>query len=149
MIARYSYRGDSQVPIFPDERPIIVFDGVCVLCSGWVDFVLKFDTRQQICFVVAQSDLGRAIYRHYGLDDREFPTNILLLDGWAYFKWDGSVRMFELLGWPWKAIRITKLLPQRWQERLYDWIAAHRFEWFGRREQCRMPTDELRARFLG
>ncbi len=149
MFDAYSYRRDVKVPIFVDEHPIIVFDGVCVMCSGWIDFVLRFDKSEQIKFIVAQSDLGRAIYRHYQLDDREFPTNILIIDGCAYFKWDGTMRMFALLGWPWKAVTFTNFLPAPWLDRAYDWIAAHRFRWFGKREQCRVPSDEVRARFLG
>jgi predicted DCC family thiol-disulfide oxidoreductase YuxK len=66
--AAYSYRNDPGVPKFPDDRPIIVFDGYCVLCSGWVSFILRHDRRATYRLLPAQSPVGHALYVHYGLD---------------------------------------------------------------------------------
>ena len=70
----YSYRDDPAVPDFADDRPIIIFDGYCALCSGWAAFVLKHDTERRYRLVIAQSDLGRALYVHYGLDPDDYET---------------------------------------------------------------------------
>ena len=93
MQAQYSYRQDADVPDFADDRPLIVFDGECVFCSAWVQFALKHDKAERYRFLAAQTPLGEALYRHYGLDDRDYETNILIEDGRAFFKSDGSIRM--------------------------------------------------------
>src|SRR5690348_8264729 len=76
----YSYRRDPLVPSFRDDRPIIVFDGLCVLCSGWAQFVLRHDTRGKYRLLAAQSPLGRSLYVHYGLnpEDDNYESSILI-----------------------------------------------------------------------
>ena len=99
--AAYSYRRDPAVPKFSDDRPIIIFDGYCALCSGWAQFVLRHDRRAVYRLLRAQSPLGRSLYVHYDLDPEDYQTNILLADGIAWFESEGSIRMAEGLGWPW------------------------------------------------
>ena len=93
----YSYRHDPSVPPFADDKPIIIFDGYCALCSGWASFVLRHDHTGTHRLLSAQSPLGRALYVHYGLDPQDYQTNILVADGVAWFKSEGSIRMAE--GW--------------------------------------------------
>src|ERR1700731_2089391 len=91
----YSYRRDSRVPTFADDRPIILFDGYCALCSGWVRFVLRHDRAAAFRLLPAQTVLGAALYRHYGLDAEDYQTNILIADGRAFFKSESAIRMLE------------------------------------------------------
>lgn len=77
----HSYRSDPAVPSFPDDRPLIVFDGVCVLCSGFVRFVLRHDGKNQFRFAAVQSITGDALYRHYGLATTPWDTNLLIAEG--------------------------------------------------------------------
>src|SRR5690349_1888021 len=107
----YSYRHDPAVPKFPDDHPIIIFDGYCALCSGWAQFVLRHDPRGVYRLLPAQSPLGRALYVHYGLDPEDYETNILIADGVAWFKSEGSIRMAEGLGAPWTLAAIFRVLP--------------------------------------
>ena len=79
----YSYRDDPAVPSFPDDKPIIVFDGYCALCSGWAAFVLRHDPDSRFRLLSAQSPLGHALYVHYGLDPEDYETNILIANGHA------------------------------------------------------------------
>lgn len=144
----YSYRTDQTVPQFMDDKPIIVFDGVCALCSGWVDFVLRHDKVGRYRFLSAQSTLGKAIYVHYGLDPSNYETNILIDQGVAWFRLDGSVRMAEGLGFPWRLAFVFKLLPRPMKDALYHLIARNRYRWFGRRTTCYMPSDQFQDRFL-
>jgi predicted DCC family thiol-disulfide oxidoreductase YuxK len=145
----HSYRGDPLVPRFPDDRPIIVFDGYCALCSGFVQFVLRHDARQHFRFLAAQSPLGASIYRHYQLDPIDYPTNVLLEAGVPWFKSEGSIRMFEKLGWPWSLMALGRLLPLACRDWLYDLIARNRLRWFGVRTTCFLPSAENADRFLG
>lgn len=144
----YSYRFDPEVPPFPDDRPIIVFDGYCALCSGWVDFVLRHDNSGHYRLVAAQSALGQALYRHYELDPGDFETNMLIEYGVPWFRSTGSLRMLTGLGWPWRAAGIMLALPVPVRDWLYERLARNRLRWFGRRQHCYAPTAAERARFL-
>ena len=145
----YSYRSDPEVPAFPDDRPIIIFDGYCALCSGWARFVLRHDLQGIYRLLPAQSPLGRALNIHYGLDPEDYETNILLRGGIAWFKSEGSIRMAEGLGMPWSlpggAFRI---LPCPIRDRLYELIARNRLRLFGKRETCFVPDRNYQDRFL-
>src|ERR1700682_462317 len=96
----YSYRDDATVPSFPDDRPIFVFDGHCVLCSAAAQFVLRHDKRRRFRLLAAQTLLGAAIYSHYGLDSTNYQTNMVLEDGRAWLKSESSIRIFEGVGFP-------------------------------------------------
>jgi predicted DCC family thiol-disulfide oxidoreductase YuxK len=144
----YSYRDDPDVPDFPDERPVIVFDGHCMFCSGWVKFVLKHDRRRRYRFVAAQTPLGDALYRHYGLDTRDYETNLLIEGGRAYFKSEGTIRMAAGLGMPWSLVRVLNIIPRFILDPVYEFVARNRFRIAGRRESCYVPTAEERSRFL-
>lgn len=136
------------MPAFEDAQPIIVFDGNCVLCSGWIKFVLKADTTSRFKFIVAQSELGEALYAHFGLKSEDYDTNMLLDKGYVRVKSDGTLAMFAVLGWPWKALNIARIVPNGWRDKIYAHIAKNRIAWFGRPQSCYVPTPEQRARFL-
>jgi predicted DCC family thiol-disulfide oxidoreductase YuxK len=144
----YSYRSDPDVPAFPDDRPIILFDGHCALCSGWARFVLKHDRRGRFRLMPAQTPLGRALYRHYGLDPEDYETNILVEEGRGWFKSEGSIRMAEGLGAPWSGFAVFRVLPLPWRDRLYELVARNRLKWFGRREVCYLGEAAHADRFL-
>lgn len=148
-LAPYSYRGDPAVPGFPDDRPIIVFDGHCVFCSFWARLVLRFDKRGVFRLLPAQTALGTALYRHYGLDPANYETNILIENGVARFKADGSIRMAQLLGFPWSLALVFRALPPPIANGLYDIVARNRFRIFGRSEVCYIPDRSYADRVLG
>ena len=109
--APYSYRADPAVPSFDDSHPVILFDGHCALCSGWVRFVLRQDRVAVFRLLPAQTPLGTALYRHYDLHREDYETNILIEDGRAYLKSESAIRMLERLGAPWSAARFGRLIP--------------------------------------
>jgi predicted DCC family thiol-disulfide oxidoreductase YuxK len=144
----YSYRSDPSVPLFPDDKALLVFDGVCVLCSGFARFILKRDHRLTFRLATAQSPLGQALYRHYGLDPTRFETNLVLAEGRAYGKLDSLVEVGRRLGGPWAALRALRLLPTSLANWVYDRIAANRYALFGRNDACMIPSPEWRSRFI-
>lgn len=144
----FSYRRDPDVPAFPDDRPIIVFDGKCVLCSGFAQFVIRHYHRRQFRLLAAQTPLGAAIYTHYGLHPTDYETNLLLENGRVWLKSEGSIRMFERLGFPWSLAAIFRVLPPPVGDRLYDLIARNRLRWFGTREVCFVSMPGHEGRFL-
>jgi predicted DCC family thiol-disulfide oxidoreductase YuxK len=145
----YSYRVDPSVPPFPDDRPIIVFDGHCVLCSGFAQFVLRHDRQATFRLVAAQSPLGQALYRHWQLDAVNFKTNLLVDEGRAWVKSAGTIRMFVKLGWPWALVAVLRLVPRALLDRVYELVARNRLRWFGARAVCFAPDPSQRDRFLG
>ncbi len=145
----FSYRQDPTVPAFADDRPIIIFDGKCVLCSGFVRFVLRHDRAGRFRFIAAQSALGTALYRHYGLNPVDYETNLLLEDGRVLVKSTGSIQMLRHLGLPWSLVAAARLLPLKVRDALYDFVARHRLQWFGAREVCLVPDAVNADRFLG
>jgi len=144
----YSYREDPSVPAFPDDRPIIIFDGHCVLCSRFARFVLRHDRRAVFRLMAAQTPVGQAIYRHLRLDPVQFETNVLLESGRAWFKSAGTIRMFEHLGFPWSVCRVLRLVPRPWLDRMYDLIARNRLRWFGSQSICFLADPVHRDRFI-
>jgi len=144
----YSYSNDPLIPSFPDDKPIIVFDGYCALCSGWAKFVLRHDKKQRFRLLPAQTPLGQAIYSHYGLYTTDFESNILIDQGQAWLKSAGSIRMAQGLGFPWSLAIVLKLIPTSMLDVVYGWVARNRFKWFGRLESCYVPKEEFKSRFL-
>jgi predicted DCC family thiol-disulfide oxidoreductase YuxK len=146
--AAYSYRGDPAVPNFPDDHPVIVFDGYCVLCSGWVRFILSRDHAARYRLLPAQSPIGHALYVHYGLDPENYETYMLIADGVASFKSEATIQMAEGLGFPWSLAGAFRILPLSLRDRIYNWVARNRFRFFGRRTSCYRPDAQYAARFL-
>jgi predicted DCC family thiol-disulfide oxidoreductase YuxK len=144
----YSWRQDPSVPAFADDRPILIFDGHCVLCSSFAQFILRHDRARRFRLLAAQTPLGAALYRHLGLDPTDYETNILLEDGRAWLKSEGSIRVFERLGFPWSLMAFGRVLPRALRDRLYEAIARNRLRWFGRRATCYRPEPADADRFL-
>lgn len=135
----------------PDHLPdhLIVFDGACVLCSGWARWIARHDPQARFRFATAQSPIGEALFRAHGLPVDSYQSNLVIIDGVAYTKLDTVQAVAGALGWPWKAARIVRLLPQGAQDWIYDRIAKNRFALFGARDACAAPTADMRGRLLG
>jgi predicted DCC family thiol-disulfide oxidoreductase YuxK len=144
----YSYRHDPKVSPFPDDRPIILFDGICAMCSAWAAFVLRHDKRARYRLLRAQSQLGQELYVHYGLDPNDYETNILIEDGVAWFRSEGSIRMGQGLGLPWSLVRVLRLLPLRVRDAVYNWVAKRRLSLFGQLDQCYVPPPDYKDRLI-
>ena len=147
-LAPYSYRGDPAVPAFPDDRPVIVFDGVCALCSSFARFVAARDRDQNFRFIAAQSALGMALFRHYGLDPVNYETNLLIANGRVSAKMDAFGAIMTRLGGVWRLGIVLGWLPGRLSDRLYETIARNRYALFGRTEQCIRPDASWRDRVI-
>lgn len=144
----YSYSDDRQVPAFPDDKPVIVYDGVCVLCSGAMRAIARRDRHLRYRFVSGQSMLGTALFRHYGLDPADFETVLLIEDGRAYGKLDMTRRVAAEIGGPWRLFEMFAILPAAMQDWCYDLIAKNRYRLFGRSDVCIAPDASWRARII-
>lgn len=136
----------SGEPVRP-EGPVIVFDGVCVLCNGWVRFLLKHDRRAGYRFAAMQSEAGRALLAAHGLDPDD-PASLLLVDGGrAWTDTEAIRRVLAGLGGAWRLAGAMALVPRVVRDPLYRWIARNRYRWFGT-TTCHVPTAAERARFV-
>lgn len=139
--------GDAPLPDIP-EQPLIVFDGVCVLCSRFARFVIEHDPERVFRFATAQGDLGQALYRYYGLSTTEFATNIVIMDGVGWGALDAFAQAVSRLQKPWRWLRILRFIPDPLSGWLYRRIALNRYRLFGKTERCMIPPPDWQDRFI-
>jgi len=138
----------SDIQASLGHADIIVFDGVCVLCSGFFRFMLARDSGEHFRFVVAQSDLGTRLYQALDLPTEDYETKLVIVDGVIYRKLDAFFAAMGRLGWPWRALSALRGLPRWLKDPIYVRIARNRYAIFGRSETCLIPDAALRARFV-
>ncbi|VXA98601.1 conserved hypothetical protein [Luteimonas sp. 9C] len=130
------------------DGPIVVFDGVCALCSGWVRFLLRHDRRAGFRFAAMQDRVGHDLLLAHGIDPAD-PVSFLLVDGdAAWHDSDGVIEVLRRLGRHWRAAALLRLVPRALRDPAYRLLARNRYRVFGRRETCMVPPAEMRARFL-
>ena len=127
---------------------IVLFDGVCNLCNGSVQFLLRRDRRRRFRFAALQSAAGQALLEEYGLPTQILPTIVVLEGGRARVRSDAALHLARRLPWPWPALAVFRILPRPLRDALYDFVARHRYRWFGRTESCMLPTPDVADRFL-
>jgi predicted DCC family thiol-disulfide oxidoreductase YuxK len=130
------------------EDGLVVFDGHCNFCSAGVNLVLALDRQGAIRFTPLQSPYGRQIAAAHGLNADDPSTFFFFDHGRALARSAASLAVIGRLPAPWRWAQALAVLPRGWRDRLYDWIAANRYRLMGRRETCRVPTPEERARFV-
>ena len=127
---------------------IIVFDGVCNLCNAFVNFVIDRDPRAYFQFGALQSDRGCALLRQCRMPAPDLQTIVLIEDGRSYVESTAALRIFRRLNGVWPVLYLFIVVPRRLRDPMYRLIAQHRYRWFGRREQCRLPDPSIQDRFL-
>jgi predicted DCC family thiol-disulfide oxidoreductase YuxK len=138
---------DGPCAASPGLLPVIFFDGVCGLCNHWIDFVLARDRNRLFHFAPLQGETARDWLQ---LAPDESLSSVVLLDAQGiHRKTDAVWRMLVQLGGVWRiAGWLLRLVPRPVRNWGYDFIARHRYRWFGKKETCRLPTPDERARFL-
>lgn len=133
----------------PENKKIILFDGVCNLCETSVQFVIKHDKKDVFRFVALQSILGQEIIQHIGIQNKNIDSIILYVPGVAYyFKSTAALEIAKSLGGIFHFGTIFRIIPAALRNTLYDYIAKNRYIWYGKKMQCLIPTPELKAKFL-
>lgn len=131
-----------------DAGPIVVFDGVCRLCSHWVQFLLRHDRSGRIRFASMQGNAGRALLQQNGLDPDD-PLSFLWIErDRGYRNSEAVLRLLAALGGGWRLARAFLIVPRPWRDALYRLVARNRYRWFGRRDACLLPDAAVAQRFL-
>ncbi|HEY7690102.1 MAG TPA: thiol-disulfide oxidoreductase DCC family protein [Dongiaceae bacterium] len=146
---KLSHAHASEITAAAGGAPVMLFDGVCNLCSAWVQFAIARDPQARLRFAAVQSPLGQAFLERQGLPSDVYESFYFVEDGIVYEKSTGWFRMVRHLRWPWPWFRALAILPRGLRDFLYDRIARNRYRWFGRRDACLVPTPEIAARFIG
>jgi predicted DCC family thiol-disulfide oxidoreductase YuxK len=130
------------------EPAVLLFDGVCNLCNGTVRFVAERDPVGRFHFAALQSDKGRELLARCGLPLDALDTFVLVEGDRCWTRSDAALRVARGLSGAWPLLAVLRLVPRFLRDRVYGWVAGHRYAWFGKQESCMVPSPELRSRFL-
>ncbi len=133
--------------------PIVLTDGTCNFCNASVRWIAARDRRGVFRFAALQSNIAQTLIAQSQNNQHgvvlPLPDSVILLDGsGVWSRSEAILRLCALLGFPWSIAAVGRVLPAALRDWLYDFFAVHRYRWFGKTEQCVMPTASLRARIL-
>ena len=133
----------------PQDKKIILFDGVCNMCDAFVQYIIKHDKKDVFRFVALQSELGEKIIKHIGVDSSKIDSIVVYEPRIAYYtKAEAAFIIASALGGWISLLAFFSIFPKFMQNLGYVFIAKNRYKWFGKKESCMMPTDEIREKFL-
>src|SRR5687768_15176874 len=125
----------------PHDKKIILFDGVCNLCDSVVQFIIKRDHDDIFRFVALQSELGQQIIRHIGIDTSKTDSIILYQPGHAYYyKAEAALQIAKEIGGIYSLLTVFSYLPKSFSNAVYDYVARNRYKWYGKKDECMIPT---------
>ena len=131
-----------------NEEKIILFDGVCNLCSGMVMFTIKRDVKAKIKYASLQSVSGQAFLKKFDLPLNDFNSFVYVIGDKHYRRSSAALRVFKELGGFWKILFIFIIVPPFIRDFIYAIISKNRYRIFGKKESCMIPTAEIKNRFL-
>lgn len=137
-----------MMPNLPTDSPIVIFDGVCELCNASVDFILKWEKRPELKFTANQNPPGRAILESFGENPDAVSTIFLVQNGKLYRRSTAALRIARTLKFPMNLLYGFIIWPPFIRDFFYKIIARNRYRWFGKKDTCRIPSQEEIARFL-
>jgi predicted DCC family thiol-disulfide oxidoreductase YuxK len=131
-----------------NQHPVILFDGFCNLCSGWVRFLIRKDRKMKFRFAASQSTIGQKLLHEVGMDNIQLET-VLYLKGDTCFRESSAIlEILKDLGGVWALAVVFKIIPSTLRNATYQYLAKKRYHIFGKRSSCYSPTPENQKRFL-
>ncbi|EAY27093.1 thiol-disulfide oxidoreductase DCC family protein [Microscilla marina] len=137
----------TQVP--QTTQPIVLFDGVCNLCDDAVQTIIKRDKQEKFLFASLQSEVGQALLRKFNRPVDDLDSFVMIESDTHYIKSTAALRVAREFGGAWRLLYGFIIVPRFIRDAVYDFIAKNRYRWYGKKDECMMPTPELKARFLG
>ena len=131
-----------------EEHPVILFDGVCNFCNGVINFLMKQDKKNVFRFAALQSPAGQKLLSQYDLPKENFDSFILIDKGNVYKSSTAGLRLYNKLPWYWKWTQVFWIVPPFIRNAVYNYIARNRYRWFGKKDQCMVPTEAMRKKWL-
>lgn len=139
---------NNKIEEMIQHNNIILFDEICVLCNGWVKFLLKFDHQARFKLASVQSTLGQDILEHYGMPLDHYDTMLTIYEGQLFTESGAFFKVMQHLGFPFHLLIIGKLIPKVVRDFLYQEIASNRYQVFGKTDSCIFPSAENKKHFL-
>jgi len=127
---------------------VILFDGVCNLCSNIVQFVIRHDKKNRYKFASLQSEFGQKLIKQFKLSANELNSFILYENGRIYTKSTGALKVAKHLDGSWSLLYGFIIIPKFIRDAVYSYIAKHRYQWFGKKDACWVPTPALKEKFI-
>jgi predicted DCC family thiol-disulfide oxidoreductase YuxK len=134
---------------YDGKHSVILFDGVCNLCNNVVQFVIKHDPKRQFRFASLQSEFGQNIMKKFGLPVDQLNSFILLDNNKIYARSTAALRITKKLNKGWSLLYCFIIVPPFIRNAVYNYVARNRYKWYGKKEECWIPTPELQKLFLG
>lgn len=131
-----------------EKYDIVMFDGVCNLCNDAVDFIIVRDKKDKFKFGALQDETSKEILEEFDVKEDYLDSIILIRKDKIYYKSRAALEISRNLSGLWPLAYALIVIPSFIRDPIYDWIAKNRYKWFGKRETCRFPSDEERAKFL-
>ncbi len=131
-----------------NEKPILLFDGYCNLCSSSVIFIIKREKRDIFRFASLQSNFAEYLLRKFNSVETTPDSIVLVEAGEVYYKSKAALKVASKLKFPWPLLYIFIVIPPFIRNRLYDFIAKRRYRWFGKKQQCFVPQEDIQHKFL-
>jgi len=130
------------------EKKIVLFDGVCNLCSSAVQFIIKRDKKNKFLFASLQSGSASELLKKLNYAESDFNSFILIDKNKIYTHSSAVLRVLKYLSSAWSILYLFVIVPKFIRDGIYNFIAKHRYKWFGKKEECWIPTPELKEKFL-
>ena len=137
-----------MIKLNTSNEPIILFDGVCNFCDHSVQFVIRHDKLDTFKFASLQSNVGQELLKKYNLPTENFDSFVLIRNNKCYQKSTAALQVCRGLGGIWRILYLLIVIPRPLRDGLYNLIAKNRYKWFGKKDQCMIPSPEVRKRFL-
>jgi predicted DCC family thiol-disulfide oxidoreductase YuxK len=138
-----------KIEELPQNKKIVFFDGICNLCDASIQFIIKYDKNDVFRFVSIQSELGKMIISHIGIDISKIDSIILYIPNKAYFtKANAVLTIIKDLDSFLSIFYFLKIVPNYIKNTMYDFVAKNRYKWYGKKEYCLIPSTELKSKFL-
>lgn len=138
-----------MLELIPEEKKLILFDGVCNLCNSSIQFVIKHDKKDIFLFAPLQSNVGQQIITHFKIDTAKTDSILLYTKKKGIdYKSAAALKIASNLGFPINLISIFFIIPPFIRNWIYDFIARNRYKWYGKKNECMIPTPELKSKFL-
>lgn len=127
---------------------VVIFDGVCNLCNGTVNFIIKHDPEARFLFTPSQSELAVKLADQHNMQESFDETFVLIQANECYYRSDAALEIASQLAGGWRFLRVLRVFPRGLRDWVYRIVAGHRYDWFGKRDMCMTPSDDVARRFV-
>jgi len=130
------------------DNPVILFDGLCILCEGSINFLIRMDKKKILRYASLQSEMGKRLIKEFNLSSQYDDSVILIVKSKSFLKSDAALEIIKIFGGFWRLLFFFKIIPKKMRDSIYDFIARNRYQWFGRKDCCIIPDQSVKELFL-